>query len=301
MMWLISIFILITVLLYVFQTIWIYRDCKRREDELAWIWCILSLISCPLVFIIYLIFTRYTTSSIKGQNRGKNIYSSTGGYNKCGNCGFTVEMGWNYCPNCNCNLQNHSNIVEGGESYMSIKSNKRVGVAVVIFVAGIAAFACFLTFSLLGIKNSIQHVTVPGTSAITLKDAGKYTVFYEYNGNHEKLANYSKTWKLNVTLTDKIRNQVVPISKASSKSNYSFIGHSGSSFLEFSIENPGTYELSAVSQDNTDTNLTLALIQGFTSKILITVFGSLIILFATILVGILIIVSGIGKTRTTKF
>jgi len=296
MMWLISIFVLVIVLLYLIQTIWIFKDCKKREDELVWIWCILSLISCPMVLIIYLIFTRCTANSINGQNRGKKLYSSTGEYNKCGNCGFTVEMGWNYCPNCNYNLQNRSNIVEGDEGYMSIKSNKRVGAAVVIFVAGIAAFTCFLTFSLLGIKNSIQHVTVPGTSAITLKDAGKYTVFYEYNGSNEDALNKTKAQKLNVTLTDKVSERGVLISRTASNSNYSFIGHSGRSFLEFNIEKPGTYELSAVSQDNTDTSLSLSLIQGFTGKILITVFGSLIILFATILVGVLIIVSGIGKT-----
>lgn len=274
--------ILIFTVIYLWQGIWIYRDCKRRSDELLWIWCILSLISFPIVLIAYIIFTRYGS---------REINSSTMREKRCGNCGFAVDSGWNYCPNCNHNLQS----LQG--SNISTYSNRSFGTAIIIFIAGIAAFTVFLSYGIIGIKNSFQKVTAPGSSAIYLKDSGRYTVFYEYEGDEENQLHYSEAKKLKVTLTESNSNTEVPIKKISGNINYSFGGGSGKSFLQFNIDKPGNYKLTAINEDAGEGTLTFAIANEFIKRLLIIILGSIVILFGTISMGVFIIISAVRKRR----
>jgi len=280
---------------YIWQAVWIFRDSKKRDDELAWIWCILSIISCPLVLIVYLIFTRCTTRGTSGYKSTDNVYSSTLREKKCSNCGFAAEDGWNYCPNCNYNLQSSPNAVGKGESYMRGQSNRSIGRYVLLFIIGIAVFVGFLIYNIVGIKDSFQHATVPGTTTINLKDSGKYTVFYEYDDEEEKEENNTKVKQLDFTLTSNSTNITIPITKNSGISNYSTNGHGGKSFLEFSIDKPGNYELQANYKDNGESSFTLAIVKDFTKRMLITVLGSIAILFGTIGIGVFIIIRNVSK------
>jgi len=281
--------ITITVMAYLWQVIWIFRDCKRRDDDLIWIWCILSLISFPIVLIVYVIFTRHATRGVGVYNSTNNIYSSINRENKCGNCGFLVEDGWRYCPNCKHILRNLYGAKKVNRGFF--KS------AILIFTVGIIALTAFIIYSVIGIKDSMQKVEVPTNQTLYFKDSGKYTVFYEYNDDIQEQLNNDEVKKLNVTLTDNNTNSIVQIFKVSGKSNYSSIGRGGKSFLEFNIEKPGNYDLDAAYKDNSGGKLTLAIARDFTKRILITVFGSIAILFGTISIGIFIIASSIRKNR----
>jgi len=281
--------ITITVIAYLWQVIWIFRDCKRRDDDLIWIWCILSLISFPIVLIVYVIFTRHSTRGAGVYNSTNNIYASTNRENKCGNCGFLVEDGWRYCPNCKHILRNLYGAKKVNRGFF--KS------AILIFTVGIVIFTAFIIFSVTGIKNSMETIDVPTIHTFSFKDTGKYTVFYEYNGEIQEQLNYDESKKLNVTLTENSTNSLVPISKVSGKSNYSSIGRGGKSFLEFNIEKPGNYELDADYKERSGGKLNLTIAHEFTKRVLVTVIGSIAILFGTISIGIFIIVSSIRKNR----
>jgi hypothetical protein len=256
---------------YLGHAIWIFKDSKKRQDDLAVFWCILSLISFPIVLIIYVILTRSNNES----------YS-------CSSCGYKVKNNWKFCPNCNQELKNNLNKENYENMNKEISIRKPIVVLpIVIFISGIVLFAAFFTFSILNIKNSFTKVLVPGTTIINLKHEGDYTIFYEYNKDEDATQNYSKLKDMNIILTNINSKGNVLINKSSSSSKYSFNGTDGRAFLKFHADEAGDYELSANSKASTNSKIKISITQGFVTKIVLTVLGSLIIIFGTILSGTL--------------
>ena len=119
-----------------------------------------------------------------------------------------------------------------------------VGIAVLI--AGFVVFGVFLFTRITSMAPDIQ-VVVPGTQEIQLADSGKYTVFYEYRSVVDNKV-YSTGESLSgmvVTLKSKEDSREVAMSSPSGTSTYEIGGRAGVSMLEFQIEEPGTYILSA--------------------------------------------------------
>ena len=276
-----SIGLLIVLLgLYIGSVIWIFQDSRKRQDELATVWSFLALISFPIVLIIYIIVTR----------TNKENYD-------CNNCGFKVKENWKFCPNCNQELKN--NLSEGSKGSMTeeISIKRPIGfLPISVFIMGIVLFALFLTFSLININNSFTKLTLPGVTKINLKDKGEYTIFYEYNNKVEASENYSKVKNMDITIKDMNTNNKVAIFNSETSSNYSFGGVEGRDVFKFNVEEPGNYELSANSKDSADNKITISIAHDFMGKILLTVFGSLVIMFGAILSGVFII---IRRNKTT--
>jgi hypothetical protein len=88
---------------------------------------------------------------------------------------------------------------------------------------------------------------VPSSSDITLKQPGKYTVFYEYQsmvGNRiystgEDISN------IQVNLVSNDTGDEVPLSSASVNMTYTIGSRSGVGLFDFTIGQPASYELSA--------------------------------------------------------
>jgi len=183
----------------------------------------------------------------------------------------------------------------------SISIKTRIGVLpIVIFLSGIVLFASFIFYNIFSIGNSFTNVKLPSNSVINLKNKGEYTIFYEYNDNLAK-ENYEQVSNMDISIADINSKNKVQINKTSANFKYSNFGTTKSAFLKFKVEEAGDYEISGSSKIGTNNKITISIIQGFLSKILFTVIGSLIIMIVTILSGIFIIFGRIKNNMEWNF
>lgn len=87
----------------------------------------------------------------------------------------------------------------------------------------------------------------PGSSNITLSQAGKYTIFNEYRSvvGNRIYSTGEEIPSLQVNLVSKETGDEIPLSSASVNRTYTVRSRSGIRLLDFVIDQPGIYELSA--------------------------------------------------------
>ena len=175
--------------------------------------------------------------------------------------------------------------------------------AVLVVVIGFAIFGLLLFKNLSGITDSLIQVVVPGKTDITLPEAGKYTIFYEYQsvvGN--KVYKTEKISGLQCALTSQETGAEIALSAPSGSSTYTLGGRAGRSIWVFSIDKPGNYQISAWYPEGQEgQEVVLAIGSGFTGKIVGTVFSSLAILFGSIAIAVVItVVTAIKREKAIK-
>lgn len=175
--------------------------------------------------------------------------------------------------------------------------------AALVFVGGWVGFGVILLTNMSGMGRKLKQVVVPGRTEITLRDAGSYTIFYEYNsvvGN--KIYSTSKELSgLECTVVSKSTGAKVPLSAATAIGNYEFGSRAGTSIFDFNIHDPGVYELSAAyPEGQAGPEVVLAIGHDFTMGLLTTIFGSLAIVFGSMLVSIVIVVVTAVKRSKAK-
>lgn len=172
-----------------------------------------------------------------------------------------------------------------------------------VFIAGWVLFAIILFKNLSGMGAKLQQVVVPGTGAVTLREPGNYTIYYEY---HSVVGNkvYSTEENLSglaCTLVSRATNSKVPLSPTSSSSSYELGGRSGKSIFDFKIQQPGVYDLSAgYFEGHEGPEVVLAVGRGFTLGTLGTVFGSLAAVFGCMALAVAIAVVTLVKRSNAK-
>ncbi|MBI4165635.1 MAG: hypothetical protein HY508_07880 [Acidobacteria bacterium] len=175
------------------------------------------------------------------------------------------------------------------------------GLAAVIFVAGWAMFAIVLWKSLSGLDEGLQQVVVPGTAELNLAKPGSYTIFHEHESVvGSRIYSGSETVSgLECSLRSKATGAAVKLSRSTANTHYSTGGRSGVSFLEFRIEQPGVYELSAEYPEGKEgPEIVLAVGQGVGLRIVTGILGSLAIVFGCIGVAIaLVVYTGVMRYR----
>jgi hypothetical protein len=177
------------------------------------------------------------------------------------------------------------------------------GLATVVFLIGVSLFAFFLFHSLSGLTEALTQVVVPIKSDITFPEAGKYTIFYEYQtvvGNRlyftgERLSG------LQCTLTRKVTGHRIALSRPSARSTYSLGGRKGVSVLEFNIDQPGIYEFSASYPEGEEgPEVVLAMGHGFLKNLMGTIFGGLALFFGSGAIAIAIAVVTVLKREKAR-
>lgn len=159
---------------------------------------------------------------------------------------------------------------------------------------------------------SIQ-VVVPGSSDITLSQPGKYTVFYEYRSmvGNRVYSTGETIPSIQVNLVSKDTGDEVPLSSTSVNRTYAIGSRSGVGLLDFVIDQPGTYELSApyppadLRQQEERQEIVLAIIhtsviEKIFSSIRGTVTSAIAIMFIPFVVGVAIIVITFIKRRKAR-
>jgi hypothetical protein len=194
-----------------------------------------------------------------------------------------------------------------GSNQTKIKPSRRfylLGIAA--FIIGGVLFGSFLFSSLenFAAESTIQ-VVVPGTSDIELPEAGKYTIFYEYQSvvGNRVFSTGEDIPGLEVTLISKDTGLDIPLFRTSLSSTYSIGGRSGISLFDFSTDKPGIFELSAFypsGEQSSAKNIVLAVMHGFVGKLMATILWGLAIFFGSVAIGIAIIVITFLKRRKAK-
>lgn len=187
-------------------------------------------------------------------------------------------------------------VKEAGEEKSPIPSHWHYVIGAVVVVAGVIAFVVFLVTQISTIIPKIQ-VVVPGTHEVQLPKPGKYTIFYEYQSVVDGKV-YSTGQQLSgmrVMLRHKNDSRQIELSQPSMSGNYQAGGRAGMSVLEFELENPGTYILTAdYSSGVTGSNVVLAIGQF---KLLGTILGGLGIFFGSAATGGIVIGRAYMKRR----
>lgn len=176
-------------------------------------------------------------------------------------------------------------------------------ISLLVLIGGWSLFTLFLFKSLGSLTDALTQIVVPGQWDITFAKVGNYTVFHEYKtivGNKVYATNESLSG-LECVVTSNTTGTPVALAPASVNSTYSVGSRAGVSVLNFSIEQPGTYEFSCgYSQGKEGSEVVLAIGQGFAGKIAGTVFGGLAIFFGSGAIAISIAVVTFLRRRKAK-
>lgn len=110
--------------------------------------------------------------------------------------------------------------------------------ALLIFLAGLADCAVFVTKNLDNLFGSLIQVTVPGTVELTFTEVGSYTIFMEADEQQP-------TAKLNVRLVSQKTGAFVNVDPVTTPKFYIWDDRLATAVKEFRIEQPGPYALDA--------------------------------------------------------
>ncbi|NIQ37433.1 MAG: hypothetical protein GTN81_02415 [Proteobacteria bacterium] len=174
------------------------------------------------------------------------------------------------------------------------------GIAGLVFFVGASVFGLFLIRNVIGLKDSLAQLVVPGQYDITLSDVGMYTIFYEYQSviGSKIYAARQHLSGLRCALVSKDTGERIRLSGTSMNATYSFGNRSGVSVLSFAITRPGSYEFSAwypAGLQGPEVVLTIG--RGFTKNLVTTILGGLSILFGSFAAATIIALMTFLKRR----
>lgn len=176
-------------------------------------------------------------------------------------------------------------------------------IAAAIIVVGTVFFVIFLFSSLQNIAGNLTQVVVPGTKALEFTEPGDYTIFYEYKSviGNKIYATGDDLSGLECNLVEKATGRSIALAPTTTNMTYSTGGRAGMAIFNFTIEKPGTYELSAIYiEHRTGPEVVLAVGKGFMVKLMTTIFGGIAILFVSIIAGAAITIITFVKRYQAK-
>jgi len=162
-----------------------------------------------------------------------------------------------------------------------------------IVLAGFAGMAAFIFPRLQAMNDALIQVVVPGETEMTLDKPGTYTIFHEERSVvGDRVYVSDNISGLRVTVTSASTGKQVPVGPTALSETYTLGSRSGKSIFAFDITEPGAYRLAADYEDGrAQPQAVLAVGHGFLSSLLLTVFGSLGIVFACIAAAVAIVIS----------
>lgn len=152
--------------------------------------------------------------------------------------------------------------------------------------------ADFLLPRLTKLTDALIQVVAPGETKLSLKEPGTYTVFHEERSVVDGRLYQSQTISgLRVTVQSAATGQEIPVLPAAFNETYSLGSRSGTSAFTFEIAEPGSYRLVAAYDDGrSEPRVALAIGHNFLSSLMLTILGSLAIVFGAIALAIIIVI-----------
>lgn len=168
---------------------------------------------------------------------------------------------------------------------------------------GLSLFFFIMYTGLSAIPDKLTQLEAPGLAEMTFQEPGQYTIFYEHKSVvggrvYDTGENLSGLW---CTVVSKETSAPVPLAQPSVSASYTVGNRAGTAVLEFNIERPGVYQVSADYPDRSDgQRVVLAVGQGVVGRITATVVGGLAAMFGSIGLAIAIAVVTFVKRRKAK-
>jgi hypothetical protein len=135
----------------------------------------------------------------------------------------------------------------------------RVGyvLAIIIFLVGIVASGILVgvfVFGLLGLGDDLERVVVPGAERVELSETGTYTVFYEYEStvDGQQFSTGQSVPPLAIEVHRVDDGAEINVGPSRGSTTYDVGNYAGRSIASFSVDEPGTYEISAEYTDGSD-------------------------------------------------
>lgn len=101
--------IVLLAIVLITQGTWVFLDARKRGEN-YWLWGLFCLFSTPVNPLIYLLVTRM--KKIQCPDCGQTIRkwdsscpSCGGGTSLCPSCHYQAQVGWAYCPQCGCKIE----------------------------------------------------------------------------------------------------------------------------------------------------------------------------------------------------
>ncbi len=173
-----------------------------------------------------------------------------------------------------------------------------------IAIVGVGAFAYFLFSRIGGMGADLTQMLAPGKAEIVLAEPGTYMIFHEHESVFQE-RHYSSA-----AVVSGLRVRVVSVDSGTPlkvvavdmDANYTLEGRSGVAILEFEIVRPGPYRISAAYADGRQKpQVVLAIGHDFLGDLLVTVFGGLAIMFASLGgAGAIIAVTAIKRDKAIR-
>ena len=175
--------------------------------------------------------------------------------------------------------------------------------APLVTIIGIALFVLFMLGRLSEVGDSLTRIVVPGKRTVELKETGKYIIFHEYRSVvGDKIYSGSDGLAgLKCEVRSRATGAQITLTPATMSSSYHVGSRSGVSAFEFTIDQPGVYEVSgAYPAGQAGPETVLGIGRGFIGAIFGTALGSLAIMFGSAIITIAIVVVIFVKRRKSK-
>jgi hypothetical protein len=175
-------------------------------------------------------------------------------------------------------------------------------VAGAVFLAGVAAFVWLLLSGITGAQKGFQRGVAPGQIQLQLDTPGTYVIFYEFQSvmDGKVYSTADALPPLSVSVAARDSGATVAVAEPTMSQNYSLGSRSGRSILAFEAGQPGTYILTAAyPRSSIGPEIVLAVGQGFGSRLMATILGSIATLFGSLALAVVIaVITFVKRGRT---
>lgn len=166
----------------------------------------------------------------------------------------------------------------------------RYGLALLIVIAGFAAFAWYLSSGISSTFGGLTQVFAPGEAELNLSGPGEYTIFYENRSYYDGIFYMTSEQMpaLQIEVVEKASGRKLQTYPPPSSSTYSLGGRSGQSVMAFRAEAAGIHVLNASYPSEPGPKVVLAVGKGILEDMLGMIMISLALILGTMLIAAVI-------------
>ena len=147
-----------------------------------------------------------------------------------------------------------------------------------------------------------EPLVVPGEHRLELDETGTYDIFLEYNSvvDGQVYSNPQGVPGLTCIVREAATGTEIPVQRPNGTMTYNVGDRSGAAILNFDIEEPGTYMLSATYLSENGPPAVITVIHEFGKGLVSTIIGGIAILMVSLGIGISIIIIVAVKRKKAK-
>lgn len=121
-------------------------------------------------------------------------------------------------------------------------------IAIIVFVLGLigaGALVAVFVFGLMDLGSDLDRMVAPGSTQFTVSEPVDYEIYYEYQSDFQgrSYSTGSQTPNVDIQITRVEDGASIPVENTGFSSTYDLPSRSGESIRQFSIDEPGDYEM----------------------------------------------------------